>query len=116
MREQKSTRQIAKEDLGDALWASKGFESPKKWRRISDKNHLIVENVCREELGEFGDPLNSIILDSEKRDTIIAHGREDAAHALANTISLLEGQERIKRQLFWLYILIIGCSLVLFFK
>ncbi|MDE8762622.1 hypothetical protein PZB21_25980 [Rhizobium sp. CBK13] len=42
----------------------------------------IARNILHEELGQFTDPQQVYHLDEATRDRLIAHGRQDAAHAL----------------------------------
>jgi hypothetical protein len=39
-------------------------------------------------------------LDSSEKNRLIAHGRQDGAHALLNTITLLEEMRKLKRAIF----------------
>ncbi|CCV06714.1 conserved hypothetical protein [Mesorhizobium metallidurans STM 2683] len=59
---------------------------------MANRNSMVARNILHEELGYFSDVQTSYSLDEETRDRLIAHGRQDAAHALTNTIALMESQ------------------------
>lgn len=69
-------------------------------------NKAIARNVLHEELGYYGERKPQYDLEEGIRDTLIAHGRQDAAGALLNTISLLNEIKRLKR-LCWLIIFLL---------
>lgn len=60
--------------------------------------HIARETVFDEENGRMHEPLSD-----ETRDTLIRHGRQDAAHGLLNTITIIN-QLRSIRRLLWLAI------------
>jgi hypothetical protein len=63
-------------------------------------NYAIARDVLHGELGFNGKPVeDEYNLDQSKLDTLVAHGRQDAAHALCNTKSLLDLNGRISQQL-----------------
>jgi hypothetical protein len=61
-------------------------------------NHAVAQNILHEELGQFPATLQGEYdLDEVVRDRLLAHGRQDTAHALANTISLLRRIQNLER-------------------
>jgi hypothetical protein len=62
-----------------------------------DANRLIGKNILREETGYFGGYTGTAYnLDEPTRNLLLAHGRQDAAHSLCNTISMMEVLNEIK--------------------
>jgi hypothetical protein len=53
------------------------------------ENRLVARNVLDTELGRYSDPQPVYGLNDETRDRLVAHARQDAAHALSNTITLM---------------------------
>ena len=72
------------------------------------KNFWISKNVLHEELGTFGETTEIYDLNKNTADILIAHGRQDIAHALLNTGSILKELKKIK-------IVVTACLLVLIF-
>jgi hypothetical protein len=65
----------------------------------SELNLWVARNTFEEEIGRFGDDhLVDYGLDERKRDLLIAHGRQDVAHALCNTIHILDEIELLKKR------------------
>jgi hypothetical protein len=63
-------------------------------------NYAVARDVLHGELGLNGEPAqHEYYLDQATRDTLLTHGRQDAAHALCNTKSLLDLNGKISRQL-----------------
>jgi hypothetical protein len=62
-------------------------------------NYLIAKNVTDEEMGRYGDHPLEYSLQQRTKDTLLSHGRQDAAHALCNTKSILDQNARISSQL-----------------
>jgi hypothetical protein len=57
-------------------------------RRVAD--NMLAQNILHQDLGMFpGDIHASYDLSDEVRDRLIAHARQDAAHAVLNTTRLL---------------------------
>jgi hypothetical protein len=57
----------------------------------STKNGAVARSILQEEIGRFGkEHLPLYELDENTRDRLLAHGRQDVAYALCNTISLLK--------------------------
>jgi len=77
-------------------------------------NRTIAENVLNQELGRFADRHSPYHLDQETRDLLLAHTRQDAAHALLNTISMMEEIHRLKKTLrtlgFALFVILVGSA------
>jgi hypothetical protein len=68
------------------------------------ENHAVARYTLG---GELGEPAQHFYnLDEDKVNTLLAHGRQDAAHALGNTKSLLDLNARVSRQL-WLVIFLL---------
>ena len=62
-------------------------------------NHAIAENVLNESLGDFGDyEGRRYNLSESDRDLLIAHTRQDAAQALANTIDNMRTIDRVEHR------------------
>jgi hypothetical protein len=71
-------------------------------------NYAIAQNVLHEELGYHGEPEQPPYeLNEATRDTLIVHARQDAAHALCNTKSMLDINLKISSQLRLLNFLVI---------
>ena len=66
---------------------------------ISKRNSRVARNTFEQEIGRFGeDHLSDYELDVKKRDRLLAQGRQDTAHALCNTIDLLNEMEALKKR------------------
>jgi hypothetical protein len=83
--EGKSTRQKAEESLRNTLRAMEKYGGDE-----SRRNGVVAKNVMFEDIGHFGEPSIKYHLDETRRDILLAHSRQDSAHALINTTSLLE--------------------------
>jgi hypothetical protein len=67
--------------------------------RPNFKNLLIARDVTREELGrDPAAPQPEYVIDREAIDRLIFHTRQDAAHALLNTITLLDNVRKLERR------------------
>jgi hypothetical protein len=64
-------------------------------------NAAVARNILREETGFFGEETDFPFygLDDETRDRLLAHCRQDTAHALTNTVTLMKVADVIKRSL-----------------
>jgi hypothetical protein len=63
-------------------------------------NHAVAIYTLQGELGLGGKSANHVYdLNQDEYNTLIANGRQDVAHALCNTKSLLDLNGRISRQL-----------------
>lgn len=63
------------------------------------ENLAIARNVTNEEMGRYGEHALEYSLQQKTKDTLLAHGRQDVAHALCNTKSILDQNARISAQL-----------------
>lgn len=70
--------------IADDIWAQRLVGR----RGDSWTNHAVAQVTVEGELGKGGWP--PVDLDPVVRDTLIVHGRQDAAHALLNTSILLK--------------------------
>ncbi len=61
-------------------------------------NQATARNVVLEELGQFDARLPSYSLDQETRDLLLVNAREDAAHAVINTIDLMKSLSKLSNQ------------------
>jgi hypothetical protein len=64
---------------------------------ISKRNAVVAKNVLHEELGYIGEPREPYHLDQDTRDILLKHARQDAAHALANSTSVLRELRTIRK-------------------
>jgi hypothetical protein len=89
------SREAAEADLTSTLkaWRSMGMTSEHQ------ENLAIAKNVANEEMGRYGEHAIEYSLSQKTKDTLLSHGRQDAAHALCNTKSILDQNERISAQL-----------------
>ncbi len=79
-------------------------------RDVSAENGIVARDVLHGEIGLNGpserhEPYH---LDADTRDILIAHGRQDAAHALLNTMTLVTEVASLRRVvvvLMWLNII-----------
>jgi hypothetical protein len=57
----------------------------------AEKNRALADNIQRQDLGQYSDAdsLPDYALNGATRDPLVAHARQDAAHALLNTITLM---------------------------
>jgi hypothetical protein len=90
-----SKRLTAEEALAIGLNARRTIEG-----RLDqcDVNYEIARNVLHEELGYIGERREPYHFDEETRDILIAHSRQDAAHALRNSMTILQ-QQKVQRRL-----------------
>lgn len=61
--------------------------------------HVIAEDGGDEQPG---------YLSELSKETLLLHGRQDAAHALLNTVSILKRQRRLERLVWILLIIVVG--------
>ena len=61
-------------------------------------NAIVARNILHDELGRFRGGQRNYSLDPETGNRLLVHARQDAAHALLNTSSVLD-QIRILRRL-----------------
>jgi hypothetical protein len=67
------------------------------WKDHNALNLVVARNVLQEDLGRFTGRLHTYHLDGDTRDRLLAHARQDAAHALSNTAALLDQIEALRR-------------------
>jgi hypothetical protein len=72
---------------------------PSGLKGASKANYLITQNVVHEERELYGEYAFEYHFNQKTSNILLAHGRQDAAHALLNTSSLLEHGAKISRQL-----------------
>jgi uncharacterized membrane protein YccC len=65
----------------------------------SNLNSIAARNILHEDLGRFDTILHRYQLDDDTRNRLIAHVRQDAAHALLNTATLLQQVRALRRGL-----------------
>jgi hypothetical protein len=89
------TSETAEAELATTLkvWRSMGLTSEHK------ENLAVARNVTNEEMGRYGEHPLEYSLKQKTKDTLLAHGRQDTAHALCNTKSILDQNVRISAQL-----------------
>jgi len=85
-------RPTAVESLRTALKTRRELEG-----RLSDTdvNFEVARNVLHEDLGYVGDRRIGYDLEDDTKDILLAHARQDAAHALLNSVTLLKKQKRL---------------------
>ena len=66
----------------------------------STVNSVVGNNTLHMELELFDTPQQTYDLTPQQRDRLIAHGRQDAAHALLNSLAALRQLEQL-RQTVW---------------
>ena len=93
-------------------WASPGESLAE---RMIGENGIAAQNVLREEMGVYGEPEWNYDIDERTKNTLLAHTRQDVAHALLNTIALLRGTEnllklstRVRALQVWMFVLTLG--------
>ena len=63
---------------------------------------IVAKNVLHDELGYFSDSDDDDYgLDETTRDRLIAHGRQDAAHTLINTMDLMKAISKLETSISW---------------
>jgi hypothetical protein len=78
------------------------------WKDPNALNLVVARNVLQEDLGRFNGRLHPYHLDDDTRDRLLAHARQDAAHALGNTAALLDQIRSLRRTMFVLIGLMIS--------
>lgn len=90
------------------------------WKDANALNGVVARNVLHEDLGRYEGHLHVYNLSDDARDRLLAHARQDAAHALCNTSSLLDQVKALRRTMLTLIGLMIFSvlsvtALILFF-
>jgi hypothetical protein len=65
----------------------------------NSENSVIARGILNEELGTYGREFKNPYpyrLDEDTRDNLLAHARQDAAHVLLNSASLLKRVRRLQ--------------------
>lgn len=75
-------------------------------------NYAVAQATLHDELGYNGTQRHPYSLDEATRDILIVHGRQDAAHALANTTALLKRAQTLTRLLYALFVAVIALGIV----
>jgi hypothetical protein len=60
-------------------------------------NAMVARNILHEELGRFRERQRNYSLDAETSNRLLVHTRQDAAHAVLNTSSVLDQIRTLKR-------------------
>jgi hypothetical protein len=81
----------------------------------STLNSIVAKNVLHDDLGRFDTFPKWYQLDNDTRDRLIAHTRQDAVHALLNTVTLLEQIRTLQRGLRIVLVLVFALLLALVF-
>jgi hypothetical protein len=95
-----SSRLTATEELADTIAAIEGVHV--RGEDLTSKiNAATAKNVLQDELGQFADShlISQYHLEQGTRDTLLAHGREDTAHALVNTNSLMAESKQLHQRI-----------------
>jgi hypothetical protein len=93
MREEEQEERKRKDrDRDEGLRAALSFATGESWR-----NHARARDVLHNELGWVGNPPeNRYRLNRDTRDILLVHARQDASHALENTIGILKAVRVLK--------------------
>ena len=83
------------------------------WKDANALNLVAARTVLQEDLGRFSGHLQVYGLDDDTRDRLLAHARQDAAHALSNTATLLDQVKGLRRTMLGLVIAILFAVLSL---
>ena len=91
---------MARQDAAVALQATIRTQRSMGMKGEHWDNYAIGRDVLHGELGLNGEqPQHEYFLEESTRDTLLAHSRQDTAHALCNTKSLLDLNGKISSQL-----------------
>lgn len=108
---QPQEKQTAEEAYAAAIKAMRTVTHPSEVRR-GFADEMLAENILHKELGYFSDPLAEYSLDQETRDRLLAHARQDAAHALIIALRL-SNEVKVLAELIWtIRAILIGLSAV----
>src|SRR5260370_19801339 len=89
--------QTADEALKIQLRSSREMLPSRSDKEASD-NEVIARNTLHMELGNYSDKQLEYHLDEATRDRLVVYTRQDAAHALLNTITLMKEGRKISRR------------------
>lgn len=76
-------------------------------------NQAIARDVLFDELGYNRAERPHYHLDDQTKDILLAHVRQDASHALSNTISLLERVEKLDRTVRSLCVFVVAAGITI---
>ncbi|GJE59948.1 hypothetical protein [Methylobacterium trifolii] len=76
-------------------------------------NQAIARDVLFDELGYNRVDRPHYSLDDQTKDILLAHARQDASHALGNTISLLERVEKLDRTVRILCVFVVSAGITI---
>jgi hypothetical protein len=91
-------KQTAEEAYAAALKAMERITDPTEDRR-GFADQTLAKNILEAELGEYSDWQPEYFIDETTRDRLIAHTRQDAAHALLSTLRLIFEVRELHRHL-----------------
>jgi hypothetical protein len=77
------------------------------WKDPNALNRVVARNVLHDDLGRFKGRLHVYHLNDDTRDRLLAHARQDTAHALINTATLLDQVKALRRTVNLLVVLMI---------
>lgn len=89
-------------------------------RAIEGENQDAIDattarNILHGDLGIFDDELTTYNLDQATRDRLLAHARQDAAHALISVIKLSREVRSLKRMIMMAILLLLAVEALFFF-
>lgn len=84
--------------------------------RPDELSGIVAREGLHGELGYIDDGVPTVYnLDDDTRDRLIAHGRQDAAHALGNTINISQAFGPALRRQKWMFrILLVAVALLIY--
>ena len=99
----------AEKALHAALRAHKEFGP----RGVFHKNAAVARNILHEDLGYYSEVPRDYGTDAALICRLAAHARQDAAHAVANTDTIMDELRRVKRRLWVVIALLVVVLLAL---
>jgi hypothetical protein len=87
--------ETADEALKLQLSLAKDTASSRDWEALA--NSVVARNTLQEDLGRYSSGGHHYNLDQDTRDRLLVHARQDAAHALLNTISMMKEMQKSRR-------------------
>ena len=111
MAEDATPEALSAEDLKARLLAEEklALSTGGPWTE-AHRSRVIARNVLQEEIGRFG-PMGTIYsLSEDERDRLIAHTRQDSAHALMITDATAETSQKILRAINFLIGAMLACT------
>jgi hypothetical protein len=95
-----------KESAGEHLKMLLGMARDMGTKDSNSLNAIVAKNILQEELGLFRDHQRTYGLDPETRNRLLVHARQDAAHAVLNTSSVLDQLRALRRLVIVLSLLV----------